>query len=474
MTDITRTTPAPEVKSKSSFYLSSKFCWRIVQILSILALGSLFLPMVRIASIAGKTNLVLTGFQILTGTHGLNAQLDKVNLDATGTMVMAVVFLVATAAFAFIRFNRAGIWTFPLALCGLVEALIATSMVTWLVKKGGELLFGIQALIVFEALIIILTLLAVILKRVNSKTGDLTSHLALFSMLIPGMIYLLGFSYLPMPGILLAFKKYMVSGTNVFENFFKSKWVGFDNFRFLFSTPDAWEITRNTILYNVGFMLIGLVFSVGLAIAITELPSRRMAKIYQTAYFLPYFLSWMVVAYLVFAMLNYDLGVMNNMLTGMGFEPVNWYQEPKYWPFIFVVSNLWKYTGNGSIIYIATITGFDTEIYEAASIDGANKWRQITLLTIPMLIPMMILLTILGIGRIFSADLGLFFSLPMGSGTLRSVSNVIDLYVFNALRGGTNIGIPGAAALFQAVVGFVLVLTTNAITRKMSPDNALF
>ena len=266
----------------------------------------------------------------------------------------------------------------------------------------------------------------------------------------------------------------MVSGSNVFENFFKSKWVGLSNFDFLFATPDAWQITRNTVLYNLVFMAVGLLFSVGLAIAITELPNRRLAKVYQTFYFLPYFLSWMVVAYLVFAMLNYDLGAMNKILGSFGLESINWYQEPKYWPLIFVISNLWKYTGNGSVIYIAAITGFDTEIYEAASIDGANKWRQITNITIPMLIPMMILLTILSIGRIFTADLGLFFSLPMGSGALRPVSNVIDVYVFNALRAGTNIGIPGAAALFQSVVGFVLVLATNAITRKMSPDNALF
>ena len=459
---------------KERFYLSSQFCWRIVQILSALVIGTLFLPMAGIASIAGQKNLSITGLSILTGAHGLTKQLDKVNLDASGTMLMAVLFMVATLVLSLVRFKKATIYTFPLALCAMVETLIAASMLTWLVKNGGETLFGLTLMMVLEGLLMLFTFLAVILKRVNSRTGDLSSHLALFTMLIPGLIYLLGFSYLPMPGILLAFKKYMVAGTNVFENFFKSKWVGFDNFKFLFSTPDAWEITRNTVLYNAGFMLIGLVFSVGLAIAITELPNRRLAKIYQTAYFLPYFLSWMVVAYLVFALLNYDLGVFNKTLGSFGLEPVKWYMEPKYWPFIFVISNLWKYTGNGSIIYIATITGFDTEIYEAASIDGANKWKQIRLITIPMLIPMMILLTILAVGRIFTADLGLFFSLPMGSGPLRPVSNVIDVYVFNALRAGTNIGIPGAAALFQSVVGFVLVLTTNAITRKMSPDNALF
>ncbi len=459
---------------KRKFYLTTQFCWRIVQILSALALTTLFMPMVHIASIAGKKNLVFNGFQILTGTHGLGKQLEKVNLDASGTMVMALVFMVLGLALSLIRFKKATIFTLPIALITMVEVMISANMMTWLVKKGGETGFGVKMLIFIEAMIMLFTFLAVILKRINARTGDFKSHMALFAMLVPGMVYLIGFAYLPMPGILLAFKKYMVQGTNVFENFFKSSWVGLKNFEFLFSSPDALQITRNTILYNLTFMAVGLIFSVGLAIAITELPNRKLAKAYQTAYFLPYFLSWMVVAYLVFAMLNYDLGVLNKMIGAFGIDPVNWYMEPKYWPLIFVVANLWKYTGNGSIIYIATITGFDTEIYEAASIDGAGRMKQIRLLTIPMLIPMMILLTILGIGRIFSADLGLFFSLPMGSGVLRSVSNVIDLYVFNALRAGTNIGIPGAAALFQSVVGFILVLTTNAITRKMSPDNALF
>ncbi len=459
---------------KERFYLSSILCWRIVQILSVLSLAGLLLPMAKIASIGGKKNVVITGIQILFGSHGLTKQLEKANLGAGVMMIATVVFMVAMIAVVFIRFQKANFLPLPLGLLSLVGVTISVNMMTWLVKKGGEVLIGARVVIALEALIMIATMLAVVLKRTNPKTGDFRSHLALFTMLIPGLIYLIGINYLPMPGILLAFKKYVVSGSNVFENFFKSKWVGFANFEFLFATPDAWQITRNTVLYNLVFMVVGLVFSVGLAIAITELPNRRLAKVYQTFYFLPYFLSWMVVAYLVFAMLNFDLGAMNKILGSFGVEPINWYQEPKYWPFIFVIANLWKYTGNGSVIYIAAITGFDTEIYEAASIDGANKWKQITNITIPMLIPMMILLTILAIGRIFTADLGLFFSLPRGSGALRPVYNVIDVYVFNALRAGTNIGIPGAAALFQSVVGFVLVLTTNAITRKMSPDNALF
>jgi putative aldouronate transport system permease protein len=221
-------------------------------------------------------------------------------------------------------------------------------------------------------------------------------------------------------------------------------------------------------------MVLGLVASVSLAIAISEIPNRKLAKIYQTTYFLPYFLSWIVVSYLTFALLNYDLGVINNVLVNLGFQRLDWFMKPKYWPFILVIANLWKYTGNGSIIYIATISGFDPQIYESAAIDGANRWQQVKHLTIPMLVPMMTLLSILSVGRIFQADLGMFMALPMGSGALRSVTNVIDLYVFNSIRSGVNVGLPGAAALYQSFVGFILIMTTNGIVRRINPDNALF
>lgn len=454
--------------------LTSQSVWNIVKVLSFMAPLMLFLPFVRFDSIAGKKGLVLTGFHILIGTHGLDKQLAASNLNPTSIMLWAVIIMALGLALVIIRFHSATFFLVFTSIFATILAYISASMLTWLVKAGANLRWGFYLLLFIEIIIILATLVAIILKRVVVKTGAFKSHLAMFLMLTPGIIYLLLFSYLPMPGILIAFKRYNVFGRNVLENFFKSEWAKFGNFRFLFATPDALQITRNTVLYNLAFMILGLILSVGLAIAISEIPNRTLAKLYQTTFFLPYFLSWMVVAYLAFALLNFDLGVINRILEGFGMKPVDWYMKPGAWPFIFIIANIWKYTGNGSIIYIATIAGFDTEIYEAASIDGANKWQQVTNLTIPMLVPMMTLLTILAVGRMFSADLGMFLALPMGSGVLRGVSNVIDLYVFNSLRGGANIGIPAAAALYQSVVGFILILTTNYIVRRINPDNALF
>ncbi len=467
-------------KASTTFYkehtlLTSKFWWNVVRILTIIAPLALFLPFVRFDSIAGKKGYVISGFHFLIGTHGLDAKFSSEGLNPAPQIITTAVFLVIGLIFVLlIRRNKPSFLAVPISIVIILFSYITASMATWLVKSGARLMIGVQLLMLIEFIIIISTILAVVLNRVSARTGAFKSHLAMFSMLAPGIIYLLIFNYLPMPGILLAFKRYRVFTRDVLENFFRSEWVALENFRFLFSSPDALMITRNTVLYNITFMILGLIASVSLAIIISEIPNRRLAKIYQTTYFLPYFLSWMIVAYLGFALFNYDLGVLNNILKKMGMEPIDWYMEPKYWPFIFVIANLWKYTGNGSIVYIATIAGFDTEIYEAAAIDGANKWQQTMYLTVPMLVPMMTLLTILAVGRMFNADLGMFLSLPMGSGPLRSVSNVIDLYVFNSLRGGSNMGFPAAAALYQSIVGFILILTTNTIVRKINPDNALF
>ena len=308
--------------------------------------------------------------------------------------------------------------------------------------------------------------------------------LIFLTMMAPGTIFLLIFNYLPMPGIIMAFKRYKLAmppkgywlqNPFIYSVFVKNEWVGLDNFKFLFSSPDALMITRNTVLYNLAFMFFGLLASVGLAIAINELIQRRAAKFYQTIFFMPYFLSWIVVSYLVYSMLNTEFGVFNGLLRSFGKDPIQWYAQADYWPWIIVLANLWKYTGNGSIIYMATITGFDPELYEAAAIDGASKWQQTWRITIPQLIPIIVLLQILAIGRMFSADFALFYALPNGSGPLRDVTTVIDVYVFNTLRlGQVHMGMPAAAGLYQSTVGFILILATNLIVRKIQPEMALF
>lgn len=313
--------------------------------------------------------------------------------------------------------------------------------------------------------------------------GEVKKHLAFGLMLLPGFTFLLLFCYLPMPGIVMAFKKFLfamppkdfwIQNPFIYSVFVKDAWVGLNNFQFLFTTPDAVMITRNTVLYNVVFIFLGLFASVALAIGINELIQRRAAKVYQTIFFFPYFVSWIVVSYLAYAMLSSDYGMVNQILRSLGVAPVQWYSAPKAWPFIFVFFNLWKYTGNGSIIYLATIAGLDQELYEAAAIDGANRWQQIRRITIPQLVPIMVLLSILAVGRIFNSDFDMFYSMVNNSGELRQVSTVIDVYVYNAIINNGQYGLSAAASLYQSLVGFVLILTTNLIVRKVQPDMALF
>lgn len=310
---------------------------------------------------------------------------------------------------------------------------------------------------------------AVINKR--GTWNAILRHKVLYLLMVPGIIYLLINNYIPMFGILIAFKNY-----NYGLGILKSEWSGFDNFKYLFTTRDAFVMTRNTLAYNAVFIVVNLIFAVGMAIILNEVRSNLARRFYQSAVLLPYFLSAVIVAYLVYSLLNPESGLVNrNILKTFGYkEGIQWYLEPKYWPFIFVITNAWKNVGFGSIIYISAMTGIDPEYYEAATIDGAKKWQQIKYITIPLLVPTMVIMTILAIGRIFYSDFGLFYQLPMQSGTLQPVSNVIDTYVYTSLITMGNIGMSSAAGFYQSIVGFALVLTTNLVVRKISPENALF
>lgn len=293
-------------------------------------------------------------------------------------------------------------------------------------------------------------------------------------MVLPGTIWFLFFSYLPMAGMVIAFKQYRYSRDGFWASIIESKWVGLQNFKFLFSTNDAYIITRNTLLYNSVFIIVGLVLSVLLAIVLSEIVNKRLAKIYQTGMFLPYFLSWVIVGYFVFSFLSFDKGLVNKIGAMFGADPTQWYNSPAYWPVIIIVVFLWKSVGYNSVVYLAAIMGIDKSLYEAAMIDGASKWQQIRNITIPMLKPLMTILTLLAIGRIFYADFGLFYQVPRDSGTLYSVTNVIDTYVYRGLKTTGEIGMSTAAGLYQSLVGFILVITSNYIVRKFNKENALF
>ncbi len=309
-----------------------------------------------------------------------------------------------------------------------------------------------------------------VIPKSRRRLNEVKRHKALYLLMVPGILYLILNNYLPMFGVAIAFQSYNYTG-----GFFASKWIGFKNFEYLFATSDALLITRNTLLYNATFIIVNLILSVAMALLLNEVTQKGAKRFYQSAILLPYFLSAVIVAYLLYSFLNPASGFINkSILEPLGIEPVMWYLETKYWPFILIMVNAWKSAGYGSIIYISAMAGFDVEYYEAATIDGAKKLQQIRYITIPLLKPVMIVMTILAIGRIFYSDFGLFYQLPMQSGALLPVTNVIDTYVYRGLITLGDIGMSSAAGFYQSIVGFLLVLITNFVIRRISPDNALF
>lgn len=290
-------------------------------------------------------------------------------------------------------------------------------------------------------------------------------NLPLTLMALPGLILLILFKYLPLSGIILAFKRY-----NIRDGIFGSMWNGLENFEYLFKTKDAWIITRNTLGYNLVFIVLDLLLAVAMAIVLSELHQKKTAKVFQTIFMAPYFLSWVVVSFIAYAFLSADNGFINHSL---GID-VAWYSQKAAWPFILIIFQIWKGLGYSTVMYLGAIVGISNDYYEAALMDGATKWQQIKYITLPAIKGMMIVLTILAIGKIFYADFGLFYQLPRNSGPLFSVTNVIDTYVYRSLRESGNIGMASAANLYQSLIGFILVLSSNFVVRKIDKDSALF
>ena len=293
-------------------------------------------------------------------------------------------------------------------------------------------------------------------------------------MVLPGAAWLILFFYIPVFGNIVAFKDYHITGEGFIDSVMKSKWVGFDNFKFLFSSKDAYIITRNTVLYNLGFIFLGLIVSVGIAIIFSELRSKRVVKVLQTSMLFPYFLSWVIISFFTDAFLNVDKGLVNHILTSLGMKAINFYSELWIWPALLLFLGIWKGFGYSSVMYYATIMGIDPTFYEAATVDGASKWQRIRNITIPQLSSLTTVLTILAVGNIFRADFGLFYQIPHNAGALYSVTNVIDVYVYNGLTKSGDIGMTAAAGLYQSVVGLVLVLISNIIARRIDKNAALF
>lgn len=297
----------------------------------------------------------------------------------------------------------------------------------------------------------------------------------LYTMFIPGFILTFLFAYLPMFGIIIAFKK-----INLRDGIFNSPWVGMDNFRALFRNESVWDAIRNTLAYNAVFIFTGLVFAVALAIALNLVKNKLASKVYQTVYIMPHFLSMVIIAYLVFAFLNMESGFINNYIIpffgGENAGKVNWYAKAEAWPVILFIVKTWQSVGYSSIVYLAAISGIDTELYEAAEIDGAGTWKQIRYITIPSLKTMMIIMTILNIGKMFSADFGLFYTVTMNSGAIYPTTLVTNTYVYNLMTGAgaASMGMSAAASMLQSVVGFIMVVVTNLIVRKIDEESSLF
>ena len=307
-------------------------------------------------------------------------------------------------------------------------------------------------------------------KTIRKKKNGLNKNaLQLYSLCVIPTLLIFIFNYLPMGGIIIAFKKYRYD-----LGILGSEWVGFKNFEFFFKSSEFLKITRNTLSLNFAFIVFGIVASLIVALLLFEFKSRTLTKIFQTTLITPHFLSMVIVAYMVYAILNPNYGILNQLLASMGLDKIDWYSKPGAWPAILTTTSVWKNVGMDSVVYYAALMGLDTSYFEAAEIDGANKWRVTWNITLPSLIPLLTILTIVKIGGIFRADIGLFYIVTKDVGTLYPTTDVIDTYVLRTMRVIGDMGMSSAVGLLQSIVGFVLVLVVNKLSKKIDSDNGLF
>ncbi len=437
----------------------------VILLLCILQLISYLLPFLNYTY--KKNKYTISGFGCITG---------KTIAGGNAVITPSYILIASLAAIVVILVNiflegkikeklRVGLITiasFLIFIGNIISIMIVKGTLSDV--KGVGIAYGNVVAIIVSILIVIYSLVMLRKEKILS---------ALDFMVIPGMLYLLINNYIPMIGISIAFKK-----IDYQLGVFNSPWCGLDNFKILFAhtgsffKSDAFIITRNTLLYNLVFIFLGMFMGIVVGICLADIFSRRFQKFFQTTLLLPQLISMVIVTYIVFALLSNEAGMVNKIL-GEGNE-VNFYQSPKYWPFILIFISVWKSLGYNGIIFLSSIVGIDRSIYEACRVDGASKWQQIRYVTLPMLKPTVITLTLLSVGRIFYSDFGLFYQVPMDSGALYNVTNTIDTYVYHSLMVLNNISVSSAASTYQALVGFILVLTVNMIVRKLDKENALF
>lgn len=306
-------------------------------------------------------------------------------------------------------------------------------------------------------------------QTVNKRKPLGADQKQLLLMQLPGLIKIFIFSYLPMIGIIIAFKDYRYN-----LGIFKSPWAGFDNFKFLIESDTLTLLIRNTVGYNAMFIISEIVVCVTLAIFMYGISSKKAIKVFQSAMFLPYFLSWVVVSYVSHALLSVDYGLINSVITKLGMSRISFYSEPKYWPFIFLFFDVWKHVGYKTLVYYGGLLSLDTSLMEAAAIDGCTYLKRIRYIILPHLKSTIIMLLILSIGGIFASDYGMFYYLPKQAGVLQDVTDTLDTYIMRSIQVAGNLGASSAAGLMQSVVGLILVIVTNAIVKRNDEDNALF
>lgn len=306
-------------------------------------------------------------------------------------------------------------------------------------------------------------------SKIASAGKELWKNKVLFLMLAPAVLHVFLFSYIPMSGVVIAFKKF-----NFRDGIFGSPWVGLDNFKFFFTTGKMWLLTKNTILYNLMFIVLGTIFKITLAIVITEMCTKKYKRILQSMMMLPHFLSWVIVGGFAYNVLNYEFGLMNNILVHFGLERFDVYSNPSAWKFILPAVNIWKEAGYGVIFYLAAITGINPELYEAARVDGCGILQKIRYITLPLIRPTICIMLLLSLGGILKGNMEMFYQLVGNNSTLYNATDVIDTYVYRSLTQLKDYSINSAAGLYQSVIGFILVVTVNRITRKLDADSALF
>lgn len=300
------------------------------------------------------------------------------------------------------------------------------------------------------------------------KSGRIKDTIELTTMVLPGAFFFLLFCYVPMFGIIIAFKNYVP-----LKGIFGSEWCGLKNFEFFFTSIDCGRVMRNTILYSLAFLLADIVFGVLMAVLLYNLRSRIGLKVYHTVMILPRFMSTVIIAFIVYALLSPSYGVVNTIITSLGGEAIQWYSEPKYWPTILMITHIWSSVGMNSVLYYSTLVNLDAGLLEAAELDGANWFQKVWHIMVPHLTSVIIILLILGIGKIFSGDFGLFYQVPKDQGVLYPTTDIINTYTFRALMSGS-MAKSAAVGLFQSLSGMVMVVVTNLIVRQISPEDSLF